>query len=335
MYVYKLVFVLILAKATVKGKKCTLYNGTEINNGDNFNDGCRTCSCLNNGNVSCKPTLCPESSIIPSTAAASSTSPSNNTTTPSSSTSSTSSTTGKTSTSAKSDAAFADSSRATAAGVSVAVALAVAAVVILFFLRKKKKVCFAVTKGSKLENPNDNHHISLARKESEPNANYHSPLSLKELEAHRYSVIATGVIATDGFEQQKNAITPETADVHGYFVLEEHKSGIGNGISINEIQPSLVLEKQGCQPAKTTHSNSNNSSPINKRNSLYLENDNVDMYQEIDSNDTYADIDDSRQGNNDYDYTDKTFKDLKTDKSDNVYNHLNATGNEYDHLGKE
>ncbi|XP_052252513.1 uncharacterized protein LOC127859298 [Dreissena polymorpha] len=292
---------------------------------------------------------------MPSTISSTSISPSNNTTTAtttestqSSFTPSTSLTTGNTSTSAKSDVAFADFSRgssnaATAAGVSVAVALAVAAAVIVFVLRKKGKLCFAITKGSKLENPDNNHHISLARIESKPNAHHQSPISLGQLEAHEYSILEK-----DGFERHITAITSEYADVRGYFVLEKQTSDIsnGNGVPVNEIHPYLVLEKQGCQPVHETPSNeinpyfvlekqtTSNSPPINKGAALESEHDDVTMYQEIDSNDTYADIDDSRQGNNDYDYTNKTFRDSETEISGSVYNHRNATGNDYDHLGE-
>ncbi|KAH3702318.1 hypothetical protein DPMN_077332 [Dreissena polymorpha] len=59
-----------------------------------------------------------------------------------------------------------------------------------------------------------------------------------------------------------------------------------------------------------------------------------DMYQEIDSNETYAGIDESREDNNDYDYTNKGFKDSRKEISDNIYNHLNSAGDEYDHVGK-
>ncbi|KAH3695057.1 hypothetical protein DPMN_082507 [Dreissena polymorpha] len=55
-------------------------------------------------------------------------------------------------------------------------------------------------------------------------------------------------------------------------------------------------------------------------------------YQEIHANDEYAGIDDVRGDNDDYDYTNKAFRDEKAESSDNVYSHLNSGGDEYDHV---
>ncbi|KAH3873066.1 hypothetical protein DPMN_036292 [Dreissena polymorpha] len=195
----------------------------------------------------------------------------------------TSATPGNSSTSDKPDSALKDSSQgatpaATAAGVSVAVALAIAAIVIVLVLRKRGTLCFAITKRSTLENTDDNHHISLARKESKQNDDNQSqgaPLSNR----------------TDCGLQKKGAMNTDK-----YYAV------VGNNCASTESTP-------------------NGSYPGN-------------MYQEIDTNVTYAGIDDTRQDNNDYDYTNTSFRDSNTDISDNVYNHLNSAGDEYDYVGK-
>ncbi|XP_052220984.1 mucin-5AC-like isoform X1 [Dreissena polymorpha] len=338
----------------------------------------------------------PSSTNIPSTSTSSAPSPATNTTTAqvtvSTSSMFTYSTTGNTSTSAAPNEAFADSSRGsstatTAAGVSVAVALAVAAVLIVVGLRKKGKLCLAITKGSKFESTDNNRDISLARIDSKPNASYpastqngsfpgpssnptycehhtktgtsnelctsadpdvdnetiNGKLGLAESEVHSYFVLEK-----DGFEQQRHAITSVPTDVHDYFVLEKQQSAIGNenSGSKNELHANFVHAKQGCRSTHEMPSNEAypyfvlekqttlNSTPINTAFSRDLAKDDTDMYQEIDSNDTYAAIDDSRDDNNDTDYTNKAFKHSRTDFSDNIYNHLNTAGDDYDHVGK-
>ncbi|KAH3702820.1 hypothetical protein DPMN_077846 [Dreissena polymorpha] len=331
------------------------------------------------------------------------TSPNNSTTT---------STTDTTLTNAMSSAAFEESSRgssigAIAAGVSVAVALVVTAVVIVLVLRMKGQLCFKNTKGSKLENTDNIHNISLERTESYSNANYinlgtpvfnHTNSCLQNTgtkDIHAFNSILDNtkyasylgpdalvssnsyggqhtiseisyqninrkqglaksdannyfVVEKDGLDKKRNATTPVSALVHDYCVLEKQQSAVDNvnGASINEIHPYVVLEKQGDQPAREMPPNevnpyfilekqtACNSTTIHTANALILDTDDGNMYQEIDTNDTYAGIDDSRENNSDYDYTIKEFRDSKTDISDNVYNHLNSAGDEYDHLGK-
>ncbi|XP_052285494.1 uncharacterized protein LOC127881550 [Dreissena polymorpha] len=280
------------------------------------------------------------------------------------------------------------STAATAAGVSVAVALAVAAVLIVVGLRKKGKLCFAITKGSTYENTDSNHHISLASIESKPNASYpestHNGSFPGPVSNHTYCEHHTktgtskdlctstdtdvayqntnrnlGLAASevhshfdlekDGFEHQRQAITSVPTDVHDYFVLEKQQSAYGdeNGGPKNILHANFVHAKQGL--SRSTHEMPSNeanpyfvlekqttlnSTPINTAFSRDLANEDRDMYQEIDLNDTYAAIGDSRDDNNDYDNTNKAFKHSKTDFSDNVYNHLNTAGDDYDHVGK-
>ncbi|KAH3702919.1 uncharacterized protein LOC127860630 isoform X2 [Dreissena polymorpha] len=156
------------------------------------------------------------------------------------------------------------------------------------------------------------------------------------------------VLEKDGFEKQRNTIRTISLDAHDNFVLEKQQPNIGNnnGVSTNEVHPYFLLEKEGAQPVHDIHKkqanpyfvleiqNTGNATPISTANVLQLDNDDGDMYQEIDTNDTYAGIDDSREDNNDYDYTNKAFRDSKMEISDNVYNHLNSVGDEYDHVGK-
>ncbi|KAH3806159.1 hypothetical protein DPMN_134474 [Dreissena polymorpha] len=126
------------------------------------------------------------------------------------------------------------------------------------YIYRRGTLCLAITKRSTLENTDNNHHISLARKESKQN---------------------------DDNQSQGAPLSNRTDN------------------------------------CASTESTPNGSYPGN-------------MYQEIDTNVTYAGIDDSRQDNNDYDYTNKSFRDSNTDISDNVYNHLNSAGDEYDYVGK-
>ncbi|KAH3826352.1 uncharacterized protein LOC127832404 [Dreissena polymorpha] len=259
--------------------------------------------------------------------------------------------------------AFADSSRgpstaATAAGVSVAVALAVAAVLIVVGLRKKGKLCFAITKGSTYENTDCNHHMSLATIDSKPNESYpestqngsfHGPVSNHTYCEHHTKTgtskdLCTSTDTCVASQNTNRKLGLAASEVHSYFVLEANGNANSDPKNVlhansvhanqgrrstdempsNEANPYFVLEKQ------TTL----NSTSMNTANTRDLANDDRDMYQEIDSSDTYAAIDDSRDDNNDYDYTNKAFKHSRMDFSDNVYNHLNTAGDDYDHVGK-
>ncbi|XP_052253970.1 uncharacterized protein LOC127860144 [Dreissena polymorpha] len=273
---------------------------------------------------------------------------------------------------------------AVAAGVSVTVAIVVSAVVIVIFLKYKKKLCFANTKRSNLENIDDNHHISLARVESKPDANFqttggsvsnHTYISLQNAskctkDADKYNPVAFTdvtyqntnitkrsldlearayfVLEKDICEQQRNTDKSIPTDKLDYFVLEKQQPNIGNGngVSTNEVHPYFVLEKDGDQSVharlpKEANSyfvlekqTNGNLTPINADNARDLAHDDGNMYQEIDSHDTYLGIDDSRESDTDYDYTNKAFRNSNMEISENVYNHLNSAGDEYDHVGK-
>ncbi|KAH3797484.1 hypothetical protein DPMN_151065 [Dreissena polymorpha] len=173
--------------------------------------------------------------------------------------------------------------------------------------------------------------------------NTNRKLGLAESEFHSYFVLEK-----DGFGQHGQAITSGPTDVHDYFVLDKQQSAIGNENSgpKNELHANFVHAKQGRRSTHEMPSNEANpycvlekqttlnSTPINTAFSRDLANEDRDMYHEIDSNDTHASIDDSRDDTNDYDYTNKAFKHSRPDFSDNLYNHLNSAGDDYDHVGK-
>ncbi|XP_052254301.1 uncharacterized protein LOC127860333 [Dreissena polymorpha] len=193
----------------------------------------------------------------------------------------------------------------------------------------------ACTKDADKDNPVANADVT--------NQNTNTRPSQHDSEARAYVVLDK-----DGFKQQISATNGIPTEVNDYFVLEKQQpnKGNSNGVSTNEVHPYFVLENEGDRPFQDIPPQAGdayfvlekqpkgNSPPIKTANALELDNFDGDTYQEIDTNDTYASIDDSREDNNDYDYTNKGFKDSRKEISNNIYNHLNSAGDEYDHVGK-